>query len=253
MYVPIKLVSIALTMFMLYGCGGGDSSSTSNDKSRVLSVTNVPNVKIVDWKNYSQNVVALSGRVTYDLVPTSKNGTGLNYKAIIKEPCKWVEVLVFHEDGNVLGRTFTDENGTYHFNTIPSSTNVQIQVRANMLRDGSPAWKVEVLDNTNNNALYAMQGDLASTGESNSTHDLHAESGWAKNGFGYTSSRTAAPFAILDTIHSAMKTVLSAEENASFSPLKIFWSIKNKRTSDGNLKERGTSVLLIIKIENYIF
>ena len=249
MHVPIKFVSIALTMFMLYGCGGGDSSTSMNGKtagSNEYPVDIEEVVKVVDWRKYSTTSVALSGRITYDLVPPNTNHIGLDYRAIKKEPSKWVDVRIIAKNGDVFGHTFTDENGNYHFNELPSAKDVKIQVRAKMLHAGTPSWKVEVLDNTNlgkNNkaALYVMQGDVFSTGENNSTHDLHAESGWV-NGRGYTSIRAAAPFAILDTIQSAMKKVLSAEKNASFPPLQVFWSKKNTR-ANGEVKygQIGTS------------
>jgi hypothetical protein len=166
-------------------------------------------------------IIRISGTITYDLVPPNSNHIGLNYNAIRQEKAKLVVVEAIDASGTILKSTTTDENGAYVFSGLPAATNVKIRVLAQMKKLGTPSWDVKVINQNNGNALYAMDGILQSTGVSDSTRDLNAPSGWT--GAGYGNTRTAAPFAILDAIDAAMSKVLSAEANATFPPLVVYW------------------------------
>ena len=169
--------------------------------------------------------VSIKGTVTYDLVPAKSDHRGLDYNNITKEKAKLVVVEAIDANNNILKTTRTDENGTYTLSDLPASTNVKIRVLAKMYKTGTPGWDVKVVDNTNSDAMYVMDGTLASTGTTNSTRDLNAPSGWTGND--YTQTRVAAPFAMLDTIESAMEKVKNAEEQAVFPPLVVNWSPDN--------------------------
>jgi hypothetical protein len=97
-----------------------------------------------------------------------------------------------------------------------------------MQQSGAPSWNFRVADNTNNDALYALDGPAFNTGTANSTHSLHAASGWG--GTGYTAARSAAPFAILDTVYDTGALMLEADPVLSFAPLTLFWSTENRPT-----------------------
>lgn len=193
-------------MFVLVGCGGGGGGGS------------LP----VDAP--STGSVMISGTVTYDLVPANADYIGLDYDATRKEAVKGVRVDAIGISNQGLASTSTDSSGHYTF-SVPNNTIMKIRVSAKMLRTGTPGWDVKVIDNTDNNALYVMEGALSSSGISNTQRHLNASSGW--EGTAYTSTRTAAPFAVLDNVYRSMQIVLSANANTIFSPLRMNWSINN--------------------------
>src|SRR5690606_22708627 len=98
-------------------------------------------------------------------------------------------------------------------------------------RRGDPGWDVEVRNNTQNTGsplasrpLYVLDSTAFSADADQERH-LLAATGW--DGSAYSAARSAAPFAILDTIFSAMELVLSADSAAEFPPLDVFWSPDN--------------------------
>src|SRR5690606_27348042 len=112
---------------------------------------------------------------------------------------------------------------------------------------GPPSWDVEVRDNTSNTTLplasrplYVLDTAPFDSGTVNSTRDVTAPTGWG--GTSYTGPRSAAPFAILDAAYAAIQLVLSADPQAVFEPLDMFWSVNN-RPADGSVDqgEIGTS------------
>jgi hypothetical protein len=183
--------------------------------------------------------VTVSGTVTYDLIPPKSDYQGLDFDNIASASAKKVIVQALDESDNLLAETATDENGSYHL-SLAKNTRVKIRVLAKMYRDGTPSWDVKVVDNTNDGALYVMEGDLTDTGTSDSIRDLHAPSGW--NGDSYSSPRVAAPFAILDSINAALDKILEANSSTHFPALIVNWSPNNKATSgDKTEGEIGTS------------
>lgn len=109
-----------------------------------------------------------------------------------------------------------------------------------MRRSDSVIWDVKVVDNTQSDALYVMEGSFATSGTTGSRRDLHADSGWGTNS--YSSERTAAPFAMLDSVYRSMKKILSADANAVFEPLQVNWSVNNKASyGDTNNGDIGTT------------
>ncbi len=73
-----------------------------------------------------------------------------------------------------------------------------------------------------NDALYALDGNSASSGTANSTRNLNAPSGFGTTS--YTGERAAASFAILDAVFRAKELVLTAAPNTAFPELQLFWS-----------------------------
>jgi hypothetical protein len=62
---------------------------------------------------------------------------------------------------------------------------------------------------------------------------MTATTGW--DGAAYTGPRAAAPFAILDSIYSAIQFVASADPSADFAPLDAFWSVNNTLTGSTDI------------------
>ncbi len=137
-----------------------------------------------------------------------------------------VEVLVFNSAPAAAGTGSTDASGAYSV-AVPANTTVFVRVKAEMSQTGSGAtWEVSVRDNTQSDAIYVLDSPMFSSGAAPSNHDLHADSGWG--GSSYTALRAAAPFALLDTVNTAMQKVLSVAPNLAFPELRVFWSINNR-------------------------
>jgi len=204
----VRLAAPLIAVVALSACGGGGDGGG-----------NPP----------SPTSVTVSGRITFDRIPFKSTGLGLNPGAPIESPARLVIVEALDASSNtILATTATDANGDYSLQ-VPSNRSVKIRAKAQMMQSGAaPTWNFRVLNNTNSNALYALDGSAFNTGTANSTRNLRAASGWGTTS--YTGSRAAAPFAILDTVYSARSLVLSAAANTAFPALDLFWSDANKPT-----------------------
>jgi hypothetical protein len=208
--VNLRLSGLAIASLaaLLASCGGGGGSSTPPPPP--------------------PTTVTVSGTVKFELAPPKSGNIGLNYAAIAPAPARGVRVeAVQVSGGTVAASATTDARGAYSF-SLPANTNLFIRVKAEMQVNGGPSWHYRVLDNTvtPTPALYAIDGANFDSGVSASTHDLLAPSGWG--GLGYTTTRAAAPFAVLDTVYQATQLVLTANPNAAFPDLDLFWSKNNR-------------------------
>ena len=172
--------------------------------------------------------VTLLGTVTYDSVPfQSSSSAKLDYNNISQKIVRGALVEVLNSAGTVIGTTSTDASGAYSLSV--TGTTVKVRISAKLYKavsSGQSSWDFQVQDNTNSNALYVMEGSLASLGSnSTQTRTLNAPSGW--DGSSYSSTRVAGPFAILDVVYQAIQLVTSAQSDAVFAPLNIFWSKDN--------------------------
>lgn len=194
----------------------------------------------IEVTNNAISTVSVSGTITYDYVPPNSDYIGLNYAGTTQKPTPFIVVEAVDANNNTLAAGVTDSNGNYALD-VPQNSSVKIRARAQMLRSDTVIWDVKVLDNTNSYALYVMEGSFFTTTTSDSTgHNLRADSGWGTNS--YVSERTAAPFAMLDSVYHSITKVLTANENTVFEPLKINWSIKNNAyDNDIENGEIGTS------------
>ena len=164
--------------------------------------------------------ITISGQATFDRVPLLGTGA-LDFANISQQPIKGAIVEAICN--TVISSTSTDENGNYSL-SIPSNTNgVFIRIKAELKKIGTPSWDVAVIDESQAlEFIFSMDGSPFKPGTTNSIHNLHAPSGWG--GSSYTSTRVAAPFAILDTVYDAMQLVLAEDANAQFPALNVKWS-----------------------------
>lgn len=174
--------------------------------------------------------VTLTGRATYDSVP-NRSGP-LVYADVAANPVRAASVEVLDANGAPVATATTDDNGIYTV-PVPASAMLTVRVQALLLRNGAAAWNVSVRDNTKENALYTMDSLPFSSGTAAVRQDLHAASGW--DGTGYKSLRVAAPFAVMDTVYTAMQKVQSAAPGTRFPALKVFWSPNNLPASGNKL------------------
>ncbi|MBU2887023.1 hypothetical protein KO507_14730 [Gilvimarinus agarilyticus] len=206
------------------------SSSTSSSVSSTSSSAQ-------SSASSSSAEVDITGTVTYDRVPVTS--TGLDYANTYEQPVRAAVVNLVDSSGQILANTETNDAGSYSF-TIDANTLVKIQVEARSQRTGTPRWHLRVEDNTNDNALYVLEGALFNSGSSHSNRDLHAPSGWTGNSYGDV--RSAAPFAILDTVYDALTKLLESDANLQLPVSRLRWSPLNK-TANGALTsgDIGTS------------
>ncbi len=217
--MQLKLLGTVLFSIFMFGCGGGGGDITTTPPST--------------------GFIILSGKITYDLVPVNSDNIGLDYDNIRQETVKGVQVDAIDSSNESVASTVTDNIGNYSF-SVPNNTVMKIRVLAKTANSGTANWDVKVVDNTNNNALYVMEGALISTATTDATRNLNASSGWS--GSSYTTSRVAAPFAILDNAYKSIQKVLTATPDTVFPPLFINWSINNVSISgDTSLGQITTS------------
>lgn len=205
-------------IILLTACGGGGGSSDGGTPS---------------------NPVTISGTATYDFIPANNSNIGLNYSAVEVRPIRGAVVELINASNRVLTTTSTNEEGFYSA-VVSADSSVRVRIRAHLLRTQTPSWDIAVTDNTNNNSFYVLDGSLANSGSSNSQRNLHASSGWG--GSSYTSTRAAAPFAILDAVYTGLQRLNDAGNSLNFPPLDLRWSVNNN-TANGDLAlgEIGTS------------
>jgi len=184
--------------------------------------------------------VTISGKVQYQRVPHTA-ADALDYANTAATNVRGATVQARQgsaastcASGTLLDSAITDGNGDYSVD-VPSNTTLKVCVRAELLQAdagaGSASWDVQVVDNTNSDALYILESTATTSGGSNSTRNLTAASGWG--GAGYTSTRAAAPFAILDDAYRAIQKILAVAPTTDFAALDFNWSVNNTNASGG--------------------
>ncbi len=193
----------------------------------------------------------LSGRVTYDHAPAAderEGGPRIDYGRIAARPARRVQVHAV--DGTtVLASAETDDDGAFTLE-VPQGRVVRVRADAHLrttaaVPDGRPpdacvgaAWDAQVVDNTRSRAPYTLpsQGTYRA---SLSGIALHAGLAYARGAY---TRRSAAPFAIIDTVLTVFERVCTAEPAVRLPRLALNWSADNRPTdgdeSDGEI---GTS------------
>ena len=210
-----SLFGIIIMAILLTACGGGGTGTTS-------TTFNNPSLSQVDCTEQKGNgSLKILGTITYERINPKHNGSStiLDTHNITEEFAKNILVTSIDSNGNFIASTCTDNTGNYTLKGIPSSTSLKIRAYAKMQ---NATWDVKVVDNTQGDAQYAIEGNLKNSGTSDSSRNLKA----------LYSNDSAAPFAILDSIHQAMNKIQTANNNSHFPTLKINWSVNNKESID---------------------
>lgn len=195
----------------------------------------------------TSGAITVTGRVTYDFVPTTYTVGGtaaLDFANATQKPVRRGVVQVI-QGTTVLSATATMGDGTFSISYTPNGTsNLALYALSQSVE---PSISVE--DNTDNNLLWAVGSTL--TGQ-NQAVNLHATHGWT--GAAYDASkRAAAPFAILDSMFTAARAFISARPAISFPALKVNWSPNNvPQAGDRTLGQIGTSHFFPAENELYI-
>lgn len=229
---PMSLaLALALVLTGCGGGGGGDDASTpapaSGNASAAGAAAAVPAASLTPGNTpapASTQSVAITGTATFDFVPSASSGQ-LDYGSTVAKPIRGATVELLGADGTVLVSGATDAAGAYSL-PAPASTQVQVRIRAQMVRNDTVRWDFTVRDNTASEALYAIASPLFSSGAGPALkRDVNAPSGW--NGTSYATTRAAAPFALLDTVYSNATKVVAAAPSVTFPALRVFWSPAN--------------------------
>ncbi|NHZ64756.1 hypothetical protein F1735_21055 [Massilia sp. CCM 8694] len=181
----------------------------------------------------------LYGKLTYDRVPSTLEN-GLNYSAVVQKPIRNVRVVLveYSKEGGAnteLAVTTSGEDGSYSFPVPDLVTRVRVRAFA---ETANPPLRVQ--DNTNGNALYALESAAMTTTAAVTVKDLNAGSGWG--GSSYTGARAAAPFASLDTLYATARAFMAVRPLVNFPLLPINWSVNNRpEPGDSALGQINTS------------
>jgi hypothetical protein len=176
--------------------------------------------------------INISGTITYVRPLLNSNHIGLSSEQKVINTAKQMVVKLLNETGQVISETSTNDQGIYRFVNVPKETKVKVRVYSIMQREQSTNnWNIQVVDNTRENALYSVEGELISTKNSNNIRNLKIP----------LSLKESAPFSILDDVYKSMKKITDIR-TVSFPLLLIKWSIHNN-SSQGELKDGqiGTS------------
>lgn len=236
-----RAVALALMALSLSACGGAEATP-ANGESRGSNTTDLSGEEVQQLAprtatsligtsdttppKQAATQVQLGGQITYDRVEFAKRYyQGLDYENVVALPARGVVVQLLNASGTVVATTQTDSQGYYQFLT-QKNTSVRVRVAAQLVGEATAVWDIQVRDNTSGNALYVMDGALAGSGENAiQTRNIHAPSGWT--GEAYGANRSAGPFAILDSLYDAVRTVVSADPHVVLPPLTVYWSTKN--------------------------
>lgn len=201
-------------VFLLSGCGG--SSGGSSPPPPPPSAT-----------------VVVSGKVTFDRVPHQANGIGLDYANTFSTPARFVRVRAVGSGAETLATSFTNALGDYSV-TVPANQTIRIEAVSEMSRDANGlAWSASVVSQRPSNTPYLLQGAMVNSGATGQTRNLHASSGWS--GTGYSGTRAAAPFAILDSLYKAYAELETAGVQMTVPSLVVDWRPSNSNTSFYNI------------------
>jgi hypothetical protein len=174
----------------------------------------------------TSRTMVVTGTVTFDKVGHAANG-GLDYTNVVAAPARGVLIEVVDDDQRVVSTTITDDQGRYDFE-LRLDLQVRLRAKAWMQRSGTPFWSFPVIDNTRDGALYSIESPSFRTGVDDLVVDLHAPSGWNDDVGRYTSTRSAAPFAILDAIYNAVDQIIGEQPSTIFPPMDVNWSRLNR-------------------------
>ena len=225
-FLSFTKLFIYIVSGFLISCDSGSGSSDSDNLtptptfSPISASTPTPAPIISD--------INISGQLSYDFVPHSSSGIGLNYSATQARPIRGVNVQLLNALDTVVAQTQASDSGFYQF-AVEENTDYKIRVLAQWQASDTAIFDFKVTDNTNNNGLYVLDGNLIASGTVSSTRDLHANSGWGTDS--YINTRSAAPFAILDSVYEVMENVLAADPAIDFPVAELRWSINNSTTS----------------------
>lgn len=213
-----RLMAAGVVLLWLAACGGGGDDNG-----------NIPPPP--------SGSVDVGGTVRFERVPfQAVAGGGLDYAHPVLQPARGVVVRALDAGTQaVLATGTTSENGLYSL-AVPDDTSIVVQVVAR-LQQGSaqsaPRWDVRV-----QNGLAATTQFTHTTAPFDSSggqRDIDIPTGISASG-AVTGTRASGPFAILDTIYTAIQALRTVEPDAALPTLLVDWGSQTIGTyfaSDG--------------------
>ena len=193
------------------------------------AATSVPSTVDVTVNPIVAGNVPVSGIIRFANVPIS--ASGLNYGAPAFQPARGVVVEIRDADTqDVLATGSTDANGAYSL-SVAANTSVTVRAVAQMLRgagEALPRWDVQVRDGVGGD-VYAHESATFSSGAAGVTQNVDIPLGISASGT-LTGTRASGPFAILNTIYTAMQTIRSVAPTTEFPPLVVAWGPQSAGT-----------------------
>lgn len=178
----------------------------------------------------------ITATFTYDFVSAA---TGkLDYANKSQKPLRNVYLeMKKTSDGSFLQSLTTDNDGKIKA-YLYSNDSVYFDISAEMKNPS-----VIVQDNVSAKAKYVTRSNDYNINTDTSI-SINLPCGWTGTNAGgsYAGTRVAAPYAILDTIYSAVKKFKDVRPNVNFPALKVNWSKENIAVSgDTTIGQIGTS------------
>jgi hypothetical protein len=173
--------------------------------------------------------VLVKGRITFVRIPFQASlNLGLNYAAPVNRPARGI-VVAANSAGTAtqLATGDTDSDGNYTL-SVPQNSPIDLVAISRMSRDGSvplPRWNFTATDLTNTTAPYSYT-DGAFNASTGVTHDMNIPSGLNSAGT-VTGTRASAPFAVLDTVYTAVQTIDGVAPTTNFPALFLDWAADN--------------------------
>lgn len=225
----------------LQACGGGSSSGGNGNVSVSPPPPPPPVSPPPPPPPPTQSSVTVSGVATYDFVPFNTVTNGLDYAATEQRPIRGAVIELLNSSGGVLATDTTTDSGAYSFADITADTDARVSIKSQLLSTAASSYDISIVDNTSNDAVYAVQGSLTSVGTADQTRDLNAGSGFSAAGAA-TGTRAAAPFAIMDSIYESVTDFQGVNPDIDFPKLNVYWSTNNRPVGgDVTQGEIGTS------------
>ena len=227
----------------------GSGTGSSNDDS--ISTGGSGNTGGADGGSANSKTIEIN--VVYDRVPYCKPDTcgfvGLDYANTVQKPVRFAKAVVLDADSEeiVVDNLRTDAAGNLSFSVATNATFI-VRVYAESTGDGAASWGLRIVDNegrdqAGNYRVYVMQSAAVNADSVDARLTLSAESGWGLTS--YTRTRSAAPFAILDSMISATLYALQGRSALSFEPIDVYWSEANTLDNVGTSYFSGTYIMIL--------
>jgi len=212
-FVAPQVTQVVTLIFSLVVTDNGGASSTA----ATVNITVSPPVS-------STASVTLTGFVRFARVPfTTQGSIGLDYANPVMRPARGVIVQVLDATSqNLITSGVTGADGAYSL-AVAENTSVTLRVLARMHRGSDqplPRWDMRVQDGQGSLAPYAYTTPPFTTGST--ARDVEIPLGITPTGTP-SGTRASGPFAILDSIYTAMQAVLAVAPETSFPALYVNW------------------------------
>ena len=188
--------------------------------------------------------------VVYDRVPYCNSGcSGLDYDRTRQDPVRFAKAEILDAStGEVLkAGLVTSESGRLSFQ-LSDTVGFKVRVYAESTGNGIDEWGLRVVDNggsdsVGNYPVYSLESTTIQVADVSDVISMRASSGWS--GTSYAQTRSAAPFAIMDSMITGTLYALSGRAGLSFDPIDVYWSTENSTDNVGTSFFSGSYIMIL--------